>query len=239
MRMIFLRNWPNIIKFPSITSGRWYCGKEYTNKLILNLQDFCAHGYLREYFGRENGAEQKATERNDEITLDKNAVKFNLDSTEFCPQAGTYLHEDGRWFVQYRDPLDYDKFKREYFGRGLQNEANARSRKEEILCGNFHILESSIRKRLVIELMSNFKIKKIKTEAKTEVGYIDILTPKCIIEVKYISYWKNAIGQVMAYGFYHPDKKKSIHLFGKASRKLKKTIADVCNSLDIPATFES
>jgi len=43
-----------------------------------------------------------------------------------------HLLKDGRWIVQYRDPDRAGKYSREYFGRGLEAEANARKRQEAI-----------------------------------------------------------------------------------------------------------
>jgi len=36
--------------------------------------------------------------------------------------------KDGRWIVQYRDPANKNKYKREYFGRGAGYEKAARER---------------------------------------------------------------------------------------------------------------
>lgn len=53
-----------------------------------------------------------------------------------------------------------------------------------------------------------------KTEISTPVGRIDVLTDTELIEVKNSKDWKSALGQVMAYSVYHPDKTKRIHLIG-------------------------
>lgn len=39
-------------------------------------------------------------------------------------------------------------------------------------------------------------------EVKTPAGFIDVLTPKVLYEVKTVSGWKGALGQVLAYGKY-------------------------------------
>ena len=51
-------------------------------------------------------------------------------------------------------------------------------------------------------------------EVETPVGYIDILTPTKIIEVKEISKWKHALGQILSYATYYPNREKCIYLFG-------------------------
>ncbi|MGK7879490.1 MAG: hypothetical protein AB4060_05245 [Crocosphaera sp.] len=53
-----------------------------------------------------------------------------------------------------------------------------------------------------------------ETEVTTPAGRINILTSTEIIEVKYIDKWKDAIGQIIAYGQYYPNHQKRIHLFG-------------------------
>ena len=45
--------------------------------------------------------------------------------------------KDGRWIVHYRDPAHRDKWKREYFGRGLEAEQRARARNKELDLGPY------------------------------------------------------------------------------------------------------
>lgn len=52
-----------------------------------------------------------------------------------------------------------------------------------------------------------------KREVITPVGRIDVLTESEVIEVKHISGWKAAVGQVTLYAAYYPDLGKRIHLF--------------------------
>lgn len=191
----------------------------------------------REYFGRGDEAKQEALKRSDVLSLTRNMAKFNLEKAEFSPQVGVYLHKDGRWFVQYQNPMNGNKIKREYFGRGIISKQRAASRKNEIMRGEFYKLEKNIIRELCCDLRDELRTKKIRVEVKTNAGNIDVESPLHIIEVKNIMEWKAAIGQVMAYGFYCPDKKKRIHLFGKAGERTKKTIMDVCNHLDILVTF--
>ena len=60
-------------------------------------------------------------------------------------------------------------------------------------------------------------MEKGKTEVTTPNGRIDILTATEIIEVKRIKKWKDAMGQVMAYGIHYPDHRKRVHLYGSGS----------------------
>lgn len=58
-----------------------------------------------------------------------------------------------------------------------------------------------------------------KKEVHTKAGRIDILTDTEVIEVKRVSGWKGAIGQVKSYGSYYPNHSLRIHLFGKLTEK--------------------
>jgi hypothetical protein len=52
-----------------------------------------------------------------------------------------------------------------------------------------------------------------RTEVACSSGFVDIVTPTEIIEVKRASLWKAALGQVLAYGQDFPDKKLRVHLY--------------------------
>ncbi|MBR8347024.1 hypothetical protein [Burkholderia ambifaria] len=52
-----------------------------------------------------------------------------------------------------------------------------------------------------------------QAEVHTPVGYIDLLLPTALIEVKSFVKWKHALGQVLAYSNYYPDRRKIIHLY--------------------------
>lgn len=63
------------------------------------------------------------------------------------------------------------------------------------------------------------------SEVKTSVGRIDLLTETEIIEVKRVSDWKSALGQILAYSSFYPEHQKRLHSFGNA--KEEKQIADI------------
>ena len=56
-------------------------------------------------------------------------------------------------------------------------------------------------------------------EVECPAGYVDLLTPIQIIEIKNINSWKCALGQILVYGSYFPQHQKRIHLFGKKITK--------------------
>lgn len=75
-------------------------------------------------------------------------------------------------------------------------------------------------------------------EVNTPVGKIDILTDEEIIEVKRVSGWKSAVGQILTYGFYYPNHRKRIHLFGICSPNTKQLIHLHCEQLNIHVTWQ-
>lgn len=75
-------------------------------------------------------------------------------------------------------------------------------------------------------------------EVHTLVGKIDILTDYEIIEVKTISSWKSAVGQILIYGYYYPSHQKRIHLFGKYCTQTKQFIEFHCNQFNIKVTWQ-
>jgi hypothetical protein len=76
-------------------------------------------------------------------------------------------------------------------------------------------------------------------EVSTPAGRIDLLTETEIIEVKRVSDWKSALGQVLAYSGFYPDYKKRIHLFGlEADQQQLSTIKSTCLPFDVEVTFE-
>jgi hypothetical protein len=77
-----------------------------------------------------------------------------------------------------------------------------------------------------------------QTEIKTPIGYIDIMTNTEIIEVKRVRKWKWALGQILVYGLYHPEKVKRIHLFGRCKDTKLETIKEHCGKFDVVVTWQ-
>ncbi len=77
-----------------------------------------------------------------------------------------------------------------------------------------------------------------RREVKTPTGYIDLLTDEEVIEVKQVSDWKSAIGQVLAYAKFYPERRKRVHLFGKANPRITDHVASLCEELGILLTFD-
>jgi len=149
--------------------------------------------------------------------------------------------KDGRWITQYRDPPNSKKFKREYFGRGKSAYYKAMRRQKQLettRLRSYNSTETKVCDCLIIELKNRYDSKQIKSEVKVKAGYIDILTPKEIIEVKNVKQWKNGIGQLLVYKTYFSDKNIRLHLFGKPGKKVLSIILKQCNEFNIRLSWD-
>ena len=74
-----------------------------------------------------------------------------------------------------------------------------------------------------------------ETEVPTPLGYIDLLTKDFLVEFKYYSDAKAALGQVLCYSHFKPRKRKLIVLFGKglATWKAYEPFVRVCALYDV------
>jgi hypothetical protein len=74
-------------------------------------------------------------------------------------------------------------------------------------------------------------------KVSTTIGRIDVLTEDEIIEVKKITDWKAALGQILIYSGFYPEHRKLIYLYGSA-KELKKLpdIETACLSFNILVT---
>ncbi len=92
-------------------------------------------------------------------------------------------------------------------------------------------IEQQVRDRLHTQLDG---LKEVQTAA----GRIELLTETEIIEVKAVSEWKSAMGQVLAYSGFYPEHRKRIHLFGRNGEMISATAVTICLELDIIVTFQ-
>jgi len=93
--------------------------------------------------------------------------------------------------------------------------------------------EAAVRDKLAKELCGEI-------EVSTSMGRVDVLTDDEIIEVKRASYWKHALGQVLAYsmGTGMTKKRKRVHLFGGHEKDLFDAVR-VCSKYDVRVTHEA
>lgn len=90
------------------------------------------------------------------------------------------------------------------------------------------IKERSIQKQLHKKLGGEI-------EVETDAGCIDLLTDSMIIEIKDVSKWKHAIGQILCYGICYPNKEKWIYLFGDTENQI--IINKACEKYDIKVLY--
>ncbi|MBW4499449.1 MAG: hypothetical protein KME57_07740 [Scytonema hyalinum WJT4-NPBG1] len=70
-------------------------------------------------------------------------------------------------------------------------------------------------------------------------GKVDILTYTEIIEVKEYSRWKEALGQILAHGYFYPHLEKRIHLIGSGDTDSSLIyIKEICNGHGIIVTVQ-
>ena len=170
--------------------------------------------------------------------------------------------KDGRWVVRFRKgkiPSDPNKTA-EYYGRGKEGEQLARQRntdlgfrkvadksrefeelKYKLLLKNVSTAAKGIEGEIQAELSYLLRLasadeEQIREQVHTPHGYIDILTPSEIIEIKVIYQWKFGIGQLLSYALSYPEKFLRLHLFERkfsshATKSSAKTISNICSAL--------
>ncbi|VWC02469.1 hypothetical protein [Burkholderia lata] len=79
-----------------------------------------------------------------------------------------------------------------------------------------------------------------QTEVHTRVGYVDLLLPTAVVEVKSLTNWKHALGQVLAYSNYYPDLRKVIHLYtpGAGRPELTEQLK-ICATFNVDITYQN
>ena len=94
--------------------------------------------------------------------------------------------------------------------------------------------EGAVRDMLAINLSES------RIEVQTPVGRIDLLCQREIVEVKRWVYWKDALGQVLAYSCYHPTHAKVIHLIGNTPPPASLAeVARICTSHYVVLRYQS
>jgi len=99
-------------------------------------------------------------------------------------------------------------------------------------------IEKEVRNALVTHLKKIYSAE-VKTQVAIETGFLDILTPKEVIEVKNSRDWKAALGQILVYGLSFPDRKKRIHLFNNENRESIKIIEKTCKKFKVVVSWDS
>ena len=95
------------------------------------------------------------------------------------------------------------------------------------------VLEQDVQKKLEKRLKCGHKY--------TPAGIIDIFNPKdnTITEIKCWQHWKHAIGQLVCYGYYHPNFMLKAHFFGEIPPEERKiVILTICAHNRIAVSWE-
>lgn len=78
---------------------------------------------------------------------------------------------------------------------------------------NERVLEKHVQERLAAEFGGGHHT--------VDIGIIDILTPTMVCELKNWDSWLKALGQILAYSYYFPERQKRIHFFGPCPNNWK------------------
>jgi hypothetical protein len=99
-------------------------------------------------------------------------------------------------------------------------------------------IEKDVRNTLVNKLQKIYGTE-VKTEVAIKTGFLDILTPNEIIEVKNSKGWKATLGQILVYGLSFPDRNKRIHLFDNTHIERTNIIEKTCKQFNIIVSWDS
>ena len=173
------------------------------------------------------------TEVSNAIGIAKEKLFICITGGQLRNICGTYVHPKlimhiAMW-VSPLFAIKIEQFIDEWRKLDANNENQYWKALAEAKASTNDMIEGKIRDKLCNEL-------KGQTEVKTPQGFIDVLTDKYVIEVKHISEWKHALGQILAYGISYPNHQKVIHLYGDIADE--DIIRDVCRKYDVTAMFE-
>jgi hypothetical protein len=149
----------------------------------------------------------------------------------------SYLVEIDPWGDRYQDIDSLDVMSKCNCSRATFYRAIAKFQEIDVIPKYFEIkdysnTEAKIRERLKNQLDG-------LTEVSTSAGKIDLLTQNEIVEVKRITNWKAALGQILVYSAFYPEHQKRIHLFGRDNELIKlPDIEAACLSFDVNVTAE-
>ena len=94
-------------------------------------------------------------------------------------------------------------------------------------------LEREIQQKLQKQLIAQI-------EVETPVGYVDLLTDTEIIEIKQITNWKSALGQVLSYGSFYPEHQKILYLFNKSESDIDtRQIESICKKYQVEVRYNN
>lgn len=98
-----------------------------------------------------------------------------------------------------------------------------------------------IEERIRNELIVRENITNYQTEYKVKSGRIDLVTGEELIEIKDMDQWTRALGQILSYKHYLPNKKPRLHLFYEdvSLENKKAMIEEVCCSYGVRVTYHN
>lgn len=96
--------------------------------------------------------------------------------------------------------------------------------------------------RVYLEFLIRDRLKSVvggRAEVSCPCGRIDLLTQTCIIEVKKLSQWKWALGQILSYHSFYPEHTPVLYLFGTPREwaKYEPCVMTICPVYGVTALF--
>jgi len=146
--------------------------------------------------------------------------------------SGSWIHPDlavplAVW-INPTFAIHVSKWINEWRAHAAENEQRYHTALAELRPSRRNLRERAIQEQLQQELEGEI-------EVETAAGRIDLLTDDRLIEIKTVSHWKHAIGQVLCYGIHYPDRQKCVYLFGEAEDR--DVIEQACSIYDIEVVF--
>jgi hypothetical protein len=195
---------------------------------FINATQLCkAGGKKFKDWDRLDSTKELIKELEKSIGVDANCKL--IDKKVGGSHSGSWVHPDlavplAQW-ISPAFTIQVSKWIREWRSFSDENEAKYMKELSNLKPSASTQLEKEIQLKLQKELGAAI-------EVRTPVGYIDLLTDNKIIEIKHISNWKSALGQVLSYGDFYPEKNKELYLFGESACNIDQ-ICRICSKYGV------
>jgi hypothetical protein len=198
----------------------------------INATDMCkAGGKLFGSWYCLNSAKEYISELSGELNISieklvqiKRGGKSKQQGTWIHPQIATYL---ATW-ISPKFAVKVSGWIEEWKALNTNNKTKYTLALNSLVGSKSNQKEKEIQIRLQKELNA-------EAEVETPAGSIDLVSKDKIIEIKEISKWKHAVGQILCYSHY-VAKSKEIYLFGESDID-RQIIMDNCAQLCISVVF--
>ena len=165
----------------------------------------------------------------------ENLVQITIDGEN--ENRGTWVHPQvATYIAQWISPKFAVKV-----SDWIEEWKNSSNENKKVYCGELEHLSSYNKMQIEKEIQQKLqKSLDAQIEVETPIGYIDILTDTQIIEIKNITHWKSALGQILSYGSFYPEHQKILYLFNKTESKIDTIqIENICKKYQIEVRYDN